>query len=206
MNGALAISDMRTRPAPPVAPPAASAMDDLIVRIATSGDREAFATLYEAFAPRVKGYLLRIGVSGEMAEDIVQETMLRVWRRAKLFDPGKAAASTWIFTIARNLRIDAHRRLSAANLDPNDPSFLPQEEPRPDEHAARGERDSLIRKAFAELPPNQHKVVAMHFYEDQPHSAIAEKLGLPLGTVKSRLRLAFEKIRRTLGDQQDLSL
>lgn len=204
MNGALAIADTGSRSASPAVARNAAEMNDLVVEIARTGDREAFGRLYGHFAPRVKAYLLRIGVSGEMAEDLVQETMLRVWRKAKLFDPEKAAASTWIFTIARNLRIDALRRLSNVNLDPDDPSFLPEDEPRPDEHAERSERDVLIREAFAELPPNQHEVVALHFYEEQPHSAIAERLGLPLGTVKSRLRLAFEKIRRSLGDQQEL--
>lgn len=200
MNGAFAIADPGSCSIPPAAASGGAGMNDLIARIARSGDREAFAQLYGFFAPRLKSYLLRSGVSGEAAEDLAQETMLRVWRKAPLFDPQRAAASTWIFTIARNLRIDALRRTATAAFDPADPSLLPEAEPHPDVHAARGERDVLIRAAFADLPPNQHEVVALHFYDDQPHTAIAEKLGLPLGTVKSRLRLAFDKIRRKLGD------
>ena len=190
--------------APPSRPPGLSDADDmneLLVRVATSKDREAFARLYGFFAPRVKGYLMRVGSSADVAEDLAQETMMKVWRKARLFDPSKAAASTWIYTIARNLRIDALRRLSKANLDADDPTMLPEEEPRPDDNVERSERDETIRRAFATLPPNQHAVVTMHFYEDEPHSVIAERLNLPLGTVKSRLRLAFQKIRRELEDQ-----
>jgi RNA polymerase sigma-70 factor (ECF subfamily) len=181
-------------------PAKAEEVNDLLLKVAASGDREAFARIFSYFAPRVKGYLMRIGASPEQAEDLAQDVLMKVWRRAKLFDPAKAAAATWVYTIARNVRIDALRRLARPDLDPNDPAFVPDDEPHADDALDRKQRDAKIRSAFAALPPNQHEVVALHFFEDEPHSVIAKRLGLPLGTVKSRLRLAFEKIRRELGD------
>lgn len=175
--------------------------DGLLVRVAVSADKAAFQELYAHFAPRVKGFLMRNGsTSAELADDLAQETLLKVWRKAKLFDPSKASASTWIFTIARNLRIDAARRAAKPPLDPDDPTFHPPEEPQGDVVVERRERDQQISAAFASLPANQHEVVRLHFMEDAAHSEIAERLNLPLGTVKSRLRLAFEKIRKELGD------
>lgn len=178
----------------------AAEMNDLLAKVAATGDREAFSQVFAFFAPRVKGYLLRIGAPPELAEDLAQDALLKVWRKARLFDPSKASAATWIYTIARNLRIDAARRLKRPTPDAEDPALLPEEEPRADVELERTERDRRIRKAFDALPPNQRAVVTLHFYEDEPHAAIAERLNLPLGTVKSRLRLAFGRIRKELGD------
>ncbi|MEO0399952.1 MAG: sigma-70 family RNA polymerase sigma factor [Pseudomonadota bacterium] len=175
-------------------------MSDLLIRVAVSEDRHAFAELYAFFAPRVKGYLIRGGASPDLADDLAQETLLKVWRKAKLFDPSKAAAATWIFTIARNLRIDAARRAAKPPLDGDDPALSPEPEPQADDVIERNDRDARIRATFKALPDNQHEVVRLHFLEDAPHSEIAERLGLPLGTVKSRLRLAFGKIRKELGE------
>lgn len=172
----------------------------LLARVAANGDRDAFAAIFEFFAPRVKAYLLRIGVTGGEAEDLAQEVLLKVWRKASLFDPAKASAATWIYTIARNHRIDAIRRKTRPRLDPDDPALAPEEEPRADATIERAERDRKIRSVFSKLPRNQQDVVALHFYEDHPHAAIATRLGLPLGTVKSRLRLAFSRIKKELGD------
>lgn len=176
-------------------------MNALMSRVAASGDRDAFARIYAFFAPRVKGYLMRGGLAAGEAEDIAQEVLTKVWRKAALFDPAKASAATWVFTIARNQRIDAARRNAKPALDPDDPSFQPEEEPRADTAIERAERDRQIRSIFERLPPNQQDVVTLHFYEDHPHAAIAERLGLPLGTVKSRLRLAFSRIKRELGER-----
>jgi RNA polymerase sigma-70 factor (ECF subfamily) len=194
MHGAAAIS-LSTPDAP-----AAEDFDDLLARVAAGGDREAFSRLFRHFGPRLKGYLMRIGTSAEHAEDLAQDVMLKVWRKARLFDPVKASAATWIFTIARNCRIDALRRQAAGGVDAADPTFLPDEEPQADAAIERRQRDARIRLAFAKLPPNQQDVVRLHFLEDEPHTAIAGRLDLPLGTVKSRLRLAFERIRRELGE------
>ena len=175
-------------------------MNELLVRVAASRDRKAFGEVFAYFGPRVKGYMMRARVPAEQAEDIAQETLLKVWRKAHLFDPSKATASTWIFTIARNLRIDAIRKTAKPQLDPDDPGLKPAEEPRADELTERAERDARIRDALHILPDTQQDVVRLFFFEDEPHSVIAERLNLPLGTVKSRLRLAFEKIRKDLGE------
>ncbi|GJL93598.1 MAG: hypothetical protein DHS20C05_00030 [Hyphococcus sp.] len=143
---------------------------------------------------------MRGGATPEEAEDLAQDTMVKVMNKAKLFDPAKASASTWIFTIARNARIDAIRKASKPSLDGEDPALMPEEAPRADVTCELKERDARIRSALGVLSADQLTVMRLHFYEDEPHSVIAEKLDLPLGTVKSRLRLAFEKIRKELGD------
>ncbi|NWG91132.1 MAG: sigma-70 family RNA polymerase sigma factor [Parvularculaceae bacterium] len=182
------------------AAPTAERLNGLLLRVASDGDRDAFNALFQVFAPRIKSYLMKIGAAADLADDLSQEAMLRVWRKAKLFDPGKASASTWIFTIARNVRIDAARRAAKPELDPHEPAFAPEHDPHPDQIIDIGARDERIRMAFSALPPAQHEVVKLHFIEDLAHAEIAERLRLPLGTVKSRLRLAFEKIRKELGD------
>ena len=134
-----------------------------------------------------------------MEELAPKETLLTVWRRAGAFDRTKAAPSTWIFTIARNLRIDAARRVRRS--DPTeDPSDAPDAEPAPDAALAAAQSEGRIRTALAALPPEQAEVVRLSFFSDKPHSEIAEELKLPLGTVKSRLRLAMGRLRDLLGD------
>lgn len=188
-------------PANPNETPPAPDMETMLLRVASSGDRQAFSEIYAYFAPRIKGFLMRGGTSPEMAEDLAQDTMVKVLRKAKLFDPAKASAATWIFTIARNARIDAIRRAAKPSLDPEEPALMPEEAPRADIQCELKERELRIRSAIGQLPADQQEVMRLHFYEDEPHSAIADRLGLPLGTVKSRLRLAFEKMRKELGDQ-----
>jgi RNA polymerase sigma-70 factor (ECF subfamily) len=179
--------------------PDSAALSASIVRIAEHGDREAFAGLFSYFAPRVKSYLLRLGAVPEAAEELAQETLLTVWRRAASFDPDRAAASTWIFTIARNLRIDLSRRDGRAPpLD--DPSNFNPGPPEPDEALVAGEDQKRIAEALASLPPEQAQVINLAFFADKPHSEIAGELGLPLGTVKSRLRLAMARLRSALGE------
>ncbi len=176
-------------------------MNALLVAVGAQRDRGAFETLFAHFAPRVKSYLLRLGASAALAEDLAQEAMLSVWRKAALFDSGKASASTWIFTIARNLRIDAIRRERRPEYDPNDPALAPDEEPQADVHILREDEDARLRGVLASLSPDQMQVVQMSFFADKPHSQIAKELGLPLGTVKSRLRLAMVRIRAGLGGE-----
>ena len=176
-----------------IAPPDFGA---LIGRIAAAADREAFAALFRHFAPRVKSYALRLGASGAAAEELAQETMLTVWRKAGRFDPARASASTWIFTIARNLRIDALRRErpQPAPADEADPS------PLADLVLSGAQNEVRVRRALGTLPPEQLQVIELSFFSDAPHAAIAERLGLPLGTVKSRLRLAMNRLRGLLED------
>lgn len=170
----------------------------LLVAVGAQRDRHSFEALFRHFAPRIKAYLLRLGTSASVAEDLAQEAMLSVWRKAQLFDPVKASAATWIFTIARNLRIDAIRRERRPEIDPNDPAFVPDAEPAADTGLIRAKDEARLHDAISKLSPEQAKVVELSFFADKPHSAIAKELGLPLGTVKSRLRLAMTHIRGTV--------
>ncbi|HJW41071.1 MAG TPA: sigma-70 family RNA polymerase sigma factor [Rhizomicrobium sp.] len=180
--------------------PDAARLNALVVAVAASRDRAAFQSLFDHFAPRVKGYLMRLGADSAVAEDLAQEAMLAVWRKAALFDPAKASASTWIFTIARNLRIDAIRRERRPELDPNDPALQPQAEEGADETMDRAKAADRLRVALAGLPREQSEIIELSFLAEKPHSLIASELGLPLGTVKSRIRLAMARLRLALGD------
>jgi len=173
-----------------------AALEDLIARVAGGRDRAAFSLLFDHFAPRLKAFLLRQG-AGSAAEELVQEAMLTVWRRAESFDPRQATASTWIFTIARNKRIDLLRRERRPELDPNDPMLVPENESAERSLADRQEA-TLVRRAMEQLPPEQATLVRMAYFEDKVHTAIADETGLPLGTVKSRLRLALQRLARLL--------
>lgn len=177
----------------------AQSWEDDLTAIAERQDQEAFGRLFLHFAPRIKAYAMRGGADAATAEEIAQETLVTAWRKAALFDRSKAAASTWLFTIARNLRIDRIRRERRPEPDPDDPAFVPSGEPPPDVALRLVENTEAVRKAIESLPDVQREVVMLSFYEDEPHSAIAERLNLPLGTVKSRIRLALKK----LGEQLD---
>jgi RNA polymerase sigma-70 factor (ECF subfamily) len=172
----------------------------LIAAIARSGDREAFAALFDHFAPRVKGLLMRGGTPAELAEEIAQETMLTVWRKAALFDPTKANASTWIATIARNLRIDIARRETRSRLS-QVYEILDEETPdQPDATLSGAERDERVRAAMTQLSVDQYRVVELAFLQGFSHQDVARSLAIPLGTVKSRLRLALSHLRGRLED------
>jgi len=173
---------------------------DLIQRVAQRQDRPAFAALFQHFGPRVKAWMLRAGLSPTAAEELAQETMLTVWRKAHLFNAERAGASTWIFTIARNLRIDAVRReRHPSDLMP-DPSEEPDVPPQADRVIALSQQEVRIRAALGLLPPEQAEVIRKAFFEDKVHAEIEKELGIPLGTVKSRLRLAMTRLRAALGD------
>jgi len=162
-------------------------------------DQTSFAALFDYYAPRVKAYLKRLGASDSQCDDLVQEAMLTVWRKADTYDPAKAGVGTWIFTIARNLRIDAIRRERHPVLDPDDPLLVPDPAPLPDREVEVAQVEDDVRAAVRELPPDQAQVITMAFYEGKSHGEIAAALSLPLGTVKSRLRLAFRRVRGRLG-------
>ncbi len=168
--------------------------------IAAHQDRAAFARLFGHFAPRIKTFMRRSGAGDAAAEELAQEVMLAVWRKAALFDPATTGASAWIFTIARNLRIDALRR-EAKNLPVDiDAEFLMDGGPAADDTVAGAQAEARVRQALAELPPEQVRVVELSFYQEKAHGEIATALGIPLGTVKSRLRLAMAKLRLLLDD------
>jgi RNA polymerase sigma-70 factor, ECF subfamily len=144
--------------------------------------------------------MLRAGSNPAAAEELTQEAMLIVWQKARLFDPARAGASTWIFTIARNLRIDAlrHER-HPSDLMP-DPTEEPESPVLADHVLAMSQQESRIRFALGLLPPEQAEVIRKAFFEDKVHSEIEKELGIPLGTVKSRLRLAIVRLRAALED------
>ncbi len=180
--------------------PTSEELKALVHAVAASGDRQAFAALFKHFAPRVKTYLMRAGSADALAEELAQETMITVWRKATLFDAGQAAVSTWIFTIARNLRVDQFRRMGgrASDIEHLDLDELVDPCPTPEDrlHAERRERG--VRDAMARLSEDQLQVLRLSLYEEHPHARIAKELGIPLGTVKSRVRLAVNHLRRML--------
>ena len=169
--------------------------------VAERQDRAAFGRLFAFYGPRVKAYLRRLGAEDAAAEDMTQEVMLTVWRRAHQFDRARAALSTWIFTIARNKRIDAIRRDRRPDYDPDDPALLeePDASPRGDEVVEAAQMRRIVLGAVDQLPAEQADLLRIFYYEEKSHSVIAEELGLPLGTVKSRLRLAIGKLRVMMG-------
>jgi len=175
----------------------------LISAIATDKDRNAFAALFEFFAPRIKSFMQRSGVNEAAAEELAQEALLAVWRKAELFDPASTGAAAWIFTIARNLRIDAHRREQRNGLTETsdvDIEFQVDESPQPDRQLAATQAGQRVRDALSQLSSDQMRVVELSFFEEKAHAEIAELLGIPLGTVKSRLRLAMTKLRNLLSE------
>jgi RNA polymerase sigma factor (sigma-70 family) len=193
----------RTRPGANKGPKAKVEWADLIGRVASQGDREAFKSLFEHFAPRVKGFMLKAGCDTAEAEEIAQDTMIAVWRKAGQFDPSTTGVAAWIFTIARNLRIDALRRAArgrrssafAEQADDADPADTA------DILMLRVEDASRVKVAIDRLPKEQSSVIKLSFIEERPHPEIATLLGIPLGTVKSRIRLAMNRLRDLLEEQ-----
>ena len=182
--------------APMSADPAPAPFEALIVAVAERRDRQAFTTLFGHFAPRVKAYLTRGGMSSALAEDLMQDVLLTVWHKAAQFDPARASAQAWIFGVARNLKIDTLRRGGLPIPGP-DPSEEVQA-PLSDALAAARQTSRSIRHAIDTLPAEQGAILQLAFFEDLTHGEIETALGVPLGTVKSRLRLALAKLRRAL--------
>jgi RNA polymerase sigma-70 factor (ECF subfamily) len=182
--------------------PGAAEMADLIEAIAQNGDRQAFAHLFRHYAPRVKTFMRKLGTDDSVAEELAQEAMLSVWRKAPTFDRTKANAGTWVFAIARNLRIDLLRHEKRPEIDRDDPCLVADPAPRGDDVVAFQQQQRRIVAAMADLPREQAEVVTMSFYEDSPHAEIAARLRIPLGTVKSRLRLAMKHIRAEIGAEE----
>lgn len=175
---------------------------DLLGAVAERGDRAAFGELFGHFAPRLKAYMRRLGADDARAEDLAQEAMLVVWRRATLYDRRQASASTWIFTIARNKRIDQLRRERRPEVELDDLTLVDDGSPPVDDVVQLAQTSRLLRAALGALPPNQAEILRKNFFEDKAHGVIAEELNLPLGTVKSRVRLALTKLRQTLRDME----
>jgi RNA polymerase sigma factor (sigma-70 family) len=168
--------------------------------VAEDRDRAAFAELFDYFAPRIKSYLQRLGMASPQAEELMQEVMIALWHKAGLFDPSKSSLATWLFRVARNRRIDALRRDRSGLIDPTDPALHPTAPASPNETMDAEQRDARVRLAMESLPQEQIELIRMAFFIGLSHSQIAEQTGLPLGTVKSRIRLAFGRLRKALDE------
>lgn len=168
--------------------------DQLIALIAQHRSREAYGVLFQRYAPKLKAFVMGQGLGPQEAEDLAQEALLNLWRKAESFDPAKASATTWIYTIARNLRIDAARKAKRVKELPED---LWQGEPmkQADDSLILHQSATALRGLMEDLPRDQRDVLRMSFYDELSHGDIAKSLNLPLGTVKSRLRLALLRLR-----------
>jgi RNA polymerase sigma factor (sigma-70 family) len=182
-----------------------STWDELLVRVGRDRDKSAFAELFDYFAPRVKSFLLRFGTDMSLAEEIAQEAMIMVWRRAETYDPRQSAASTWIFTIARNKRIDRLRRENRPLPDMTDPAVMPESIETGEIQVARMQQEKKIRHALKNLPEEQAKMIFSAYYEEKSHREIAEESGVALGTVKSRIRLALNRMRAQIDKDEGIT-
>lgn len=167
---------------------------DLMCKVG-QGDRDAFASLFNYLAPRIKAYLMRLGSEPALAEDLAQDVMVTIWHKASGFNPARASAMTWAFVIARNRRIDSLRKERSTVTYAKTLHDTEDESVSAEDAMAGTQSETLMREAIASLPRDQQEVIRRSFFDEEPHSAIAAALDLPLGTVKSRLRIAFAKLR-----------
>lgn len=168
----------------------------LLEQVAASQNTEAFAALFEHFAPRVKAFLMKSGADHALAEECAQDVMVTVWNKAAQFDPTRASVATWIFTIARNRRIDMLRR--NRRPEPEELTWGPEEEPDQIDVLSLQQESEQLARAVAGLPDKQRIMIERAYFGELSHSEIAEETGLPLGTIKSRIRLALDRLRHSL--------
>tara|TARA_R110000751_G_scaffold146094_1_gene249626 strand:+ start:11764 stop:12357 length:594 start_codon:yes stop_codon:yes gene_type:complete len=180
--------------------PETDALVLLMSDIAGNRDRDAFKALFMHFGPRIKALMLKSGARPEQAEDIVQIVMMTVWRKVHLYAPERGSVSAWIFTIARNARIDRLRRGSSQAYTDIDDLEIVSEDPDGEDNLFASQRTRKVAKALSELPEDQRQIIELAFMEDISQSEIATRLALPLGTVKSRMRLAYAKLKNKLED------
>lgn len=169
---------------------------DQMVRVRDAQDQAAFAELFRHFAPRVKAFLIKSGTEAATAEELAQEVMATLWRKAHLFDPAKASVATWIFTIARNRRIDVLRR--ERRPEPEELPWGPEPEPDQADALALSQESEKLGRAIAALPEKQRALIRAAYFGELTQSEIAAETGLPLGTIKSRVRLALERLRHAM--------
>jgi RNA polymerase sigma-70 factor (ECF subfamily) len=171
---------------------------NLVEAVASSRDREAFSRLFKHFAPRLKGFALRRGIDSGAAEELAQETMLTIWRKAEMFDRSRATVSTWVFTIVRNKRIDLFRREGFPEVELSEVAEQADDGSSPHDQTQLAEAGSHLQEAMRTLPREQLEILQKAFFEEKSHRVIATELGLPLGTVKSRIRLALTRLRAAM--------
>lgn len=169
-----------------------------MLALAQEQDREAFRALFSYFGPRITSLMLKSGARKDMAEDLAQDAMMTVWRKAALYRPEAGSVSAWIFTIARNTRIDRLRRSSSRPHQDVDDLELEYDAPDGEDNAIASQRAEMVGAALGMLPTEQRQIIEMAYIEDISQSEIAKKLSLPLGTVKSRMRLAYGKLKEQL--------
>ncbi|MDF1727798.1 MAG: sigma-70 family RNA polymerase sigma factor [Sulfitobacter sp.] len=167
-----------------------------MVKVRDDRDRAAFAALFEHFAPRIKGFLIKSGADATLAEECAQDAMTTLWRKAGQFDPTRASLSTWIFTIARNRRIDLLRK--EARPEPEDLPWGPEPEPDQSDLVVLQQETEQLGRAIAQLPPAQRDLIEKAYFGELTQSEISRITGLPLGTIKSRLRLALDRLRHAM--------
>jgi len=172
----------------------------LVTRVRDHQDKAAFAALFLHFAPRVKGFLMRSGAGSSLAEECAQDVMATLWQKAHMFDPARASVATWVFTIARNRRIDALRR--ARRAEPEELDWGPEAEPDQADAMEAQQDTQRLGKAIAKLPPKQRTLIERAYYGELSHSEIAAETGLPLGTIKSRIRLALDRLRQSMAQER----
>jgi RNA polymerase sigma-70 factor (ECF subfamily) len=175
-------------------------LKSLVLAVALEHDRAAFSALFEHFGPKMKHWLVRSGSAPDVADELVQEAFVVLWRKADRFDHARSNVAAWLFTIARNLRVDRHRGLpeTAWSLDDDEVGRVRDTAATPDQRVLDDERDATVRRALAQLPADQRLLLQLSFYDDKSHSCIAEELALPLGTVKTRIRRAAARLRLML--------
>lgn len=173
-------------------------LNDLLTAVGANRDGRAFAVLFDHFRPRLQAQMVRRGLAPFAAEDVTQDVMETIWRKAHLYDPEKSAAATWVFHIARNRRIDLRRRSREFSDAAEDLLVIADPAEGSDDCLDAARRDQQVRSALDALPREQVTLVRLAFFEGLSHSTIARRLQLPIGTVKSRLRLAFARLRRLL--------
>ncbi|MEL7115813.1 MAG: sigma-70 family RNA polymerase sigma factor [Pseudomonadota bacterium] len=164
--------------------------------VATQQDKAAFSELFAHFAPRVKAFLMKSGADASMAEECSQDVLATVWRKSHLFDPSRASVATWIFTIARNRKIDALRK--QRRPEPDDLAWGPEAEPDQEDVMTLQQESARLADAISELPDKQRELIEKAYFGDLSHSEIASATGLPLGTIKSRIRLALDRLRHMM--------
>lgn len=175
-------------------------LNALLAAVSNERDIDAFEALYKYFTPKLRSYMLKLTKDQNVADELTQETFVAIWRKAAQFDPVRGHAATWIFTIARNLRIDAFRRGPRPDFDVNDPALVPAQPEAADIGYKRNHDAARLKNAIETLSQEQIDTVKMFYFEDMTHATIATKMNVPLGTVKSRIRMACQKLRYILGE------